>query len=25
VLKELKLIPFLQGVFDLYQNEEKAQ
>jgi len=25
LLKELKLIPFLQGVFDLYQNEEKAQ
>lgn len=21
----MKLIPFLQGVFDLYQNEEKSQ
>jgi len=25
LLKELKLIPFLQGVFDLYQNGDKAQ
>ena len=25
LLKELKLVPFLQSVFDLYQNEEKAQ